>query len=155
MDTAVFELGKITDDGAHHGWLKQTHARRSTTCSDDANNQILTKKQRVQRRRRRSREEWLYLENEEIEADHFWRKRNCVGLYYSRRDRRRNQTDESYKRVTRHGTNCMAAAAAKGGLGEPVVASDLRAPHGCKPIGRLQYPVVALKEAPSGYVAIH
>ena len=148
MDAAVFELGKITDDGADHGRLKQTHARHSTTCSDDTNNQTLTKKQRMQRRRRRSRRTWLYPENEEIEADLFWRKRNCVGVYYSRRDRRRNQKDESCKGVPGHGTDYMAAAAAKGGLGQPVVASGLRAPHGCKPMSGLRHPVVALKEAP-------
>ena len=111
MDAAVFELGKITDDGADHGWLK-------------------------------------HLENEEIEADLFWRKRNCVGVYYSRRGRHRSRRNESCEAVPGHGADYMASTAAKGGLGEPVVASDLRAPHGCKPIGRLRYPVVALKEAP-------
>lgn len=100
----------------------------------------MTKKQRLQRLKGRSHRAWVYPEDEELEADVFWRQRNAEAVYYSRCVQRSGQRhDERY-------TGCAAAAAAGGGLGEPVTASEVRAPHGCEPMHRLHKPVVALKE---------
>ena len=82
-----------------------------------------------------------------MEADFYWRQRNCVGVYFSRCQRRSRRQGERCKRATKYGQDCVAAAAAKGGLGEPLVVSEVRAPNGCNPIDRGRYPVVALKDA--------
>jgi hypothetical protein len=100
----------------------------------------MTKKQRRQSTRGRSHRAWVYPEDEELEADSFWRQRNGEAVYYSRGQRSGQRQDERYN-------GCAAAAAAGGGLGEPVTASEVRAPHGCEPMHKLHKPVVALKEA--------
>ena len=145
MDAAVVELGRIAD--AKRERLEQPQTAPNET-SDNQNVAELTKKQRVQRKRRRNHRAWLYPEDEDLEADKFWRQTNGAAVYFSRQGRayQSERRDRRHKDEGAPINGCAAAAAARGGMGKPVAASDLRAPHGCEPLSRLRNPVVALTE---------
>ena len=142
----MFELGKIADTERER--LEQPAAASNES---DGNQKVaaMTKKQRVYRKRRRSHRAWLYPEDEGLHTDIFWRQTNGEAVYFSRSRRERvcrPRRNQRYDDESEHTSSCAAAAAVRGGMGEILAASDLRAPHGCEPIHRLRIPVVALKE---------